>query len=85
MQFSRVGRFDSSFVPPGPVFRTDIMSDSPIADDGRSFDDVLTDLIEHAYRNGGNPEGAYKCTIDGNGDFHWDVQITRVEYEPDDD
>lgn len=52
--------------------------------DGPSFNDALTALIEHAYHNGTDPEGGWKCTIDGNGDFHWDVQITRVEYGADD-
>lgn len=58
------------------------MSDS---EDGRfDFEEALTDLIETAYRNGTTVDGSWKCSIDRNGDFHWDVQITRVEYADDD-
>lgn len=61
------------------------MSESVDLDDGFDFSEALTNLLEHAYQNGTDPEGAWKCSIDGNGDFHWDVQITRVEYDGDDD
>lgn len=61
------------------------MSDSFDLDGDVDFSEMLTNLIEHAYHNGSDPEGAWKCSIDGNGDFHWDVQITRVQYDGDDD
>ncbi len=61
------------------------MSKTPDPHDESSFLTSLTDLIADAYHNGTSPEGAWKCTIDGNGDFHWDVQITRVQYDGDDD
>lgn len=60
------------------------MSDSFIPDDETDFTEALTELIEHAYHNGTDLEGAWKCSIDGNGDFHWDVQVTRVQYDGDD-
>lgn len=59
------------------------MSDSFSPDDELDFTESLNELIAHAYHNGTDPEGAWKCTVDGNGDFHWDVQITRVEYDDD--
>jgi|GEM_PF-4337833 len=61
------------------------MSDSPPTDDDWSFEESLATLVERAYRDGADPEGAWKCTIEGNGQFHWDVQITRVEYGDADD
>lgn len=59
------------------------MSDAPASDDESSFTESLTALIARAYHDGPNPEGAWKCSVDGNGDFHWDVQITRVKYDDD--
>lgn len=59
------------------------MADSFTPTDGASFSEALTALIEVAYTNGTELDGAWKCSIDGNGDFHWDVQITKVEYEDD--
>ncbi|MEF8801209.1 MAG: hypothetical protein V5A38_09235 [Halolamina sp.] len=61
------------------------MSDAFIPDDETDFSEALTELIERAYTNGTDPEGAWKCSIDGNGNFHWDVRITRVQYDDDDD
>ncbi|MFB6117478.1 hypothetical protein [Halosegnis sp.] len=57
------------------------MSNAHTPTDDSSFNDALAALIEEAYHNGTDVEGAWKCTIDGNGDFHWDVQISRVAYE----
>lgn len=58
------------------------MSDS--LDGQFDFQEALTDLIERAYHNGTTVDRSWKCSIDGNGDFHWDVQITRVEYADND-
>ncbi|WP_435125676.1 hypothetical protein [Halobaculum sp. D14] len=59
------------------------MSDVPEFSGDSGFEDALTRLIERAYRNGTNIEGGWKCSIDGNGNLHWDVQISRVEYDDD--
>lgn len=57
------------------------MSDSPSPTDGADFNEALAELIERTYRNGNDPEGGYKVTVDGNGDYFWDVQITTVQYD----
>ncbi len=56
------------------------MSDPPLPHDER-FENALTALIQTAHDNDVDVEGGWKCTIDGNGHSHWDVQITSVEYE----
>ncbi|MFB6126509.1 MAG: hypothetical protein ABEJ79_04325 [Halolamina sp.] len=57
------------------------MSESSNPIDDSDFSQALSTLIENAYNDGIDIEGAWKCSIDGNGDFHWDVQITRVKYD----
>lgn len=59
------------------------MPDSRGQDDDTSFKDELTALLERARANGADVEGAWKCSIDGDGDGgrHWDVQVTEVRYE----
>lgn len=57
------------------------MSDSRGSSDGWSFEEELSALIERAHTNGTDVEGAWKCSIDGNGDYHWDIQITAVRYD----
>jgi hypothetical protein len=57
------------------------MTDPPVPRNEESFHEALTILIERAHNNGTPVEGARKCTTDANGDLHWDVQITRVEYD----
>lgn len=59
------------------------MSNPTTPVDRSSFNTLLSELLQRAYDNSTNVEGAWKCTIDGNGHSHWDVQITRVEYEDD--
>lgn len=59
------------------------MSESPFPDEW-SFDQALTVLLRHAFENGWDPEGAWKCSLDGDDGPHWDVQITKVEYAADD-
>lgn len=50
---------------------------------GKQFRRALAVLIQRAYGADVDVEGGWKCTIDGNGDHHWDVQITTVEYGDD--
>ena len=57
------------------------MSNPTTSDDGSNFNRQLSKLLQRAHENGTNVEGAWKCTIDGNGHSHWDIQITRVEYD----
>lgn len=59
------------------------MTDSRIFDDDTSFEEALNELIEHAHESGIDPEGGWKCAIDGNGDYFFDIQITTVEYGDD--
>lgn len=54
-------------------------------EDETEFNEALNALIERAQDNGVNVEGAWKCTIDGNGNSHWDIQITSVRYSLTDD
>lgn len=61
------------------------MFDSFIIGDETDHTEALTELIEHAYHNDTDLEGMWKCSIDGNGDFHWDLQTPPVQYDGDDD
>ena len=61
------------------------MSNPTTPDDGSNFNSQLSELLRQAHENGADVEGAWKCTIDGNGHSHWDVQITRVKYDEDED
>jgi len=60
------------------------MTDGPSVDekpmDRDEFRRALTTLIQRANDADVGVEGGWKCTIDRNGDHHWDVQITTVEY-----
>lgn len=58
------------------------MTDHATQDDETQFGEALTRLIARAHAEGIDVEGGWKCTVDGNGHFHWNVEITRVEYEP---
>lgn len=49
--------------------------------DDEEFNEHLSTLLQHAYDNDVPVEGGWKCTIEGDGDSHWDVQITSVEYD----
>lgn len=57
------------------------MFDSLSPTNGDDFNEALAELIERSYRNGVDPEGGYKVSVDGNGDYFWDVQITTVQYD----
>jgi len=59
------------------------MTNSPIFDDETPFDQAMAELLQRANDDGIDVEGGWKCRVDGNGDYHFDVQITKVEYETD--
>lgn len=59
------------------------MTDSPIFDDDTTFEEGLNELIERAHEDGVDPEGGWKCAVDGNGDYYYDIQITTVQYDDD--
>ncbi|GAB6877836.1 hypothetical protein JCM17823_01100 [Halorubrum gandharaense] len=60
------------------------MTDESDPIDDESFNESLTRLIERAHRNGTDVDGAWKCSTRGSSEHHWDIQITRVEYDEED-
>lgn len=58
-------------------------TNSGTTDDDSQFEDALTRLIEQASNDGVNVEGGWKCVIEGNGNYYFDVQISSVEYNSD--
>lgn len=59
------------------------MTDYLAPTDRAEFNESLATLIERTYKAGVSVEGAWKCAINGNGNYYWDVQITTVEYDAD--
>lgn len=66
-----------------PRSNNDTMSDTTGPCDEAEFEDALAALVERANDNGVDIEGGWKSTVEADGRSHWDIQISRVEYEGD--